>query len=164
MKNIYINSNGKVNKDIKISLISDLHIRDTTEYLRILKLIKKIKKVNPDYILILGDICDKAKFDKNTLDMIHDILSKLSNIATTYSVLGNHDLMKINSDNWKEFRGMTKPMLFDYAYCITCHKSQGSEFDKVLVFNEYMKSTDHKRWLYTAATRAKKKLIIVVDA
>ena len=70
----------------------------------------------------------------------------------------------INSDNWKEFRGMTKPMLFDYAYCITCHKSQGSEFDKVLVFNEYMKSTDHKRWLYTAATRAKKKLIIVVDA
>ena len=70
----------------------------------------------------------------------------------------------INSDNWKEFRGMAKPMLFDYAYCITCHKSQGSEFDKVLVFNEYMKSTDHKRWLYTAATRAKKKLIIVADA
>ena len=70
----------------------------------------------------------------------------------------------INSDNWKEFRGMVKPMLFDYAYCITCHKSQGSEFDKVLVFDEYMKSTDHKRWLYTAATRAKKKLIIVADA
>ena len=70
----------------------------------------------------------------------------------------------INSDNWMEFRGLVKPMLFDYAYCITCHKSQGSEFDKVLVFNEYMKSTDHKRWLYTAATRAKKKLIIVADA
>lgn len=70
----------------------------------------------------------------------------------------------INSDNWMDFRGMAKPMLFDYAYCITCHKSQGSEFDKVLVFNEYMKSTDHKRWLYTAATRAKKKLIIVADA
>ena len=70
----------------------------------------------------------------------------------------------VNSDNWMEFRGMVKPMLFDYAYCITCHKSQGSEFDKVLVFNEYMKSTDHKRWLYTAATRAKKKLIIVADA
>ena len=70
----------------------------------------------------------------------------------------------INSDNWMDFRGMVKPMLFDYAYCITCHKSQGSEFDKVLVFDEHMKSTDHKRWLYTAATRAKKKLIIVADA
>lgn len=70
----------------------------------------------------------------------------------------------INSDNWMEFRGMTKPMLFDYAYCVTCHKSQGSEWNKVLVFNEYMKSTDHKRWLYTACTRAKQKLIIVVDS
>jgi exodeoxyribonuclease-5 len=69
----------------------------------------------------------------------------------------------INSGNWMEFRGMAKPMLFDYAYCITCHKSQGSEFDKVLVFNEYMKGTDWKRWMYTAATRAKKKLIIVAD-
>lgn len=70
----------------------------------------------------------------------------------------------INSDNWMDFRGMVKPMLFDYAYCVTCHKSQGSEWNKVLVFNEYMKSTDHKRWLYTACTRAKKKLIIVVDS
>ena len=70
----------------------------------------------------------------------------------------------VNSDNYKDFFGMDKPKLFDYAYCVTCHKSQGSEWDKVLVFNEYMKSTDHKRWLYTAATRAKKKLIIVADA
>ena len=69
----------------------------------------------------------------------------------------------INNDNWMLFKGMPKPMLFDYAYCITCHKSQGSEFDKVLVFDEYMKGTNHARWLYTAATRAKKKLIIVSD-
>lgn len=69
----------------------------------------------------------------------------------------------INNENWTLFKGMSKPMLFDYAYCITCHKSQGSEFDKVLVFDEYMKGTNHARWLYTAATRAKKKLIIVSD-
>ena len=69
----------------------------------------------------------------------------------------------INNETWMEYRGLPKPLLFDYAYCITCHKSQGSEFDKVLVFDEYMKGTDHSRWLYTAATRAKKKLIIVGD-
>ena len=69
----------------------------------------------------------------------------------------------INSENWQQYRGAPKPRLFDYAYCITCHKSQGSEFDKVLVFAEYMKGTDFQRWLYTAATRAKKKLIIVSD-
>lgn len=123
--------------------------------------------------------------------LINGMIGELSNIKFTHNVFKYGDVMEadfsigdknkfnklfmdyklfaeskqtINSDNWTEFRGMVKPMLFDYAYCITCHKSQGSEFDKVLVFNEYMKSTDHKRWLYTAATRAKKKLIIVADA
>lgn len=55
------------------------------------------------------------------------------------------------------------PMDFTYGYCITCHKAQGSEWNKVLVieenfpFNEY----EHARWLYTAATRAIDKLVIV---
>jgi hypothetical protein len=69
----------------------------------------------------------------------------------------------INSENWQQYRGAPKPRLFDYGYCITCHKAQGSEWDKLLVFAEYMKGTDFQRWLYTAATRAKKKLIIVSD-
>ena len=69
----------------------------------------------------------------------------------------------INSENWQKYRGAPKPRLFDYGYCITCHKSQGSEWDKVLVFDEYMKGTNHARWLYTACTRSKKKLIIVSD-
>lgn len=69
----------------------------------------------------------------------------------------------INNENWMQFKGVPKPLLFDYGYCITCHKSQGSEWDKVLVFAEYMKGTNFQRWCYTAATRSKKKLIIVSD-
>lgn len=55
------------------------------------------------------------------------------------------------------------PYEFAYAYAITCHKSQGSEWDKVLVFEERFPfdSEEHKRWLYTAATRASKKLVII---
>lgn len=55
------------------------------------------------------------------------------------------------------------PFDFAYAYAITCHKSQGSEWDKVLVFEERFPfdSEEHKRWLYTAVTRAKEKLVIV---
>lgn len=55
------------------------------------------------------------------------------------------------------------PMEFAYGYAITCHKSQGSEWDNVLVFEEnfpYSKE-EHKRWLYTACTRAAKKLVVV---
>jgi exodeoxyribonuclease-5 len=69
----------------------------------------------------------------------------------------------VNNDTWQGFRGMPKPLLFDYGYCITCHKGQGSEWDKVLVINEYMQGTDWKRWAYTAVTRARKKLIMAVD-
>jgi exodeoxyribonuclease-5 len=55
------------------------------------------------------------------------------------------------------------PYHFDYAYAITCHKAQGSEWDKVLVFEEWYPNTEeeHRRWLYTAVTRAKEKLVIV---
>lgn len=56
------------------------------------------------------------------------------------------------------------PEQFDYGYAITCHKSQGSQYDKVLVLEEFMRGDNaesHSKWLYTAATRASKKLIIV---
>lgn len=68
----------------------------------------------------------------------------------------------INSDNWKEFVGYPKPFEFAFGYVITCHKSQGSEFDKVVVFEEWLGDYEsHKRWLYTAATRASEQLVIV---
>ena len=51
---------------------------------------------------------------------------------------------------------------FEYGYCISCHKAQGSEFDNVVVFDEsYAFKEDKNRWLYTAITRAKKKLILL---
>lgn len=49
--------------------------------------------------------------------------------------------------------------LFDYAYAITCHKSQGSEYESVLVLDEVAGKWNPKRWRYTAATRARSKLI-----
>lgn len=55
------------------------------------------------------------------------------------------------------------PYEFTYAYAITCHKAQGSEWNKVLVIEEGFPFTEdeHKRWLYTACTRASEKLVII---
>jgi exodeoxyribonuclease-5 len=55
-----------------------------------------------------------------------------------------------------------KVVYSDFGYCITCHKSQGSEWDKVLVWDEWMPPSvwDMKRWRYTAITRAAKELTV----
>ena len=42
---------------------------------------------------------------------------------------------------------------FQFAYAITCHKSQGSEFESIIVDAEWPGS-HYDRWLYTAVTRA----------
>jgi ATP-dependent exoDNAse (exonuclease V) alpha subunit len=49
--------------------------------------------------------------------------------------------------------------LWDYAYAITAHKAQGSEYDKVVVIDE--RPRDPQRWLYTAVTRARGKLVVI---
>lgn len=48
--------------------------------------------------------------------------------------------------------------LWDYAYAITAHKAQGSEWDNVLVLEE--SPQDYARWMYTAVTRARQRLIV----
>jgi exodeoxyribonuclease-5 len=51
---------------------------------------------------------------------------------------------------------------FDFGYVITCHKSQGSEFDNILVYNQPIgRGIERQRWLYTAITRAKKRCVLV---
>ena len=67
----------------------------------------------------------------------------------------------VTEKNFRRFPKQFRPLTFDYGYCITCHKAQGSEYDKVLVLEEFLKGSDHDRWLYTAATRAKEKLVVV---
>lgn len=56
--------------------------------------------------------------------------------------------------------------IFDFGYATTVHKSQGSEWDKVVLFeqrNQYQNDQDYARWLYTAATRAKEKLFVIYN-
>jgi len=51
---------------------------------------------------------------------------------------------------------------FDYGYALTVHKAQGSQWDKVVLFDESWAFKDtRERWLYTAITRAAEKLTIV---
>jgi exodeoxyribonuclease-5 len=67
--------------------------------------------------------------------------------------------------NWEQF-GAPKKLddyrrsvgLFDFGYCLTTHKAQGSEWDRVLVLDQVADMWSASRWRYTAATRAARKL------
>ena len=68
----------------------------------------------------------------------------------------------INKDNWKDFPKEKRAYEFDYAYAVTVHKYQGSEAEKIIVYDEWLGDADfHRKWLYTAVTRSSKMLILV---
>lgn len=62
--------------------------------------------------------------------------------------------------DWQAKRGTQE---FDYGYAITVHKSQGSQWDSVCVFDEGgVFGPDRNRWLYTAVTRAAERLTLAI--
>ena len=69
--------------------------------------------------------------------------------------------------NVQAFGATTKPewsrdvVPFDWAYCVTCHKAQGDEWDSVCVIEQHCGAWDHRRWAYTAASRARNMLVWV---
>ena len=78
----------------------------------------------------------------------------------------------------KDYEGETKYKMFQkvkeneyfnalqvkFSYAITCHKSQGGQWNTVFVEQPYLPDgidRDYIRWLYTAITRAKDKLYLI---
>jgi exodeoxyribonuclease-5 len=61
----------------------------------------------------------------------------------------------------RELRFGGDKLPFDYGYCSTAHKSQGGEWPFVLVVEEYLGDHlwEHRRWAYTAASRAQSRLV-----
>lgn len=66
------------------------------------------------------------------------------------------------------FRGLSSPLdpediegFFDFGYAVTVHKSQGSEWDSVVLVDEYNKAHQRQQWLYTAITRAAKRMLVI---
>ena len=52
--------------------------------------------------------------------------------------------------------------LFDWGYCLTGHKSQGSQFDHVVVIYERDRTDEEsRRWNYTATSRAIRRISIL---
>ncbi len=73
------------------------------------------------------------------------------------------------TSKYKRFLGVKNNSYFNglqvkFSYAITCHKSQGGQWDTVFVEQPYLPNgidKEYLRWLYTAVTRAKQKLYLI---
>ena len=77
---------------------------------------------------------------------------------------GGYLVHEYNHEMFRRFKAEKEETIcrFEFAYAITCHKAQGSEFDFAVVFDEaWVFGEEKNRWLYTAITRAKDRLLIV---
>jgi exodeoxyribonuclease-5 len=119
--------------------------------------------INDDYYLINGLIgyvvdidLESISKDSMVLDFKPDFLDECFK-----NVVLDRVFMKLSPQEKKFYR--TDFTKFEYGYAITCHLSQGSQYNKVVVFYEYMHDYEYAtKWLYTAVTRAIDELVVVI--
>ncbi|WP_420581229.1 ATP-dependent DNA helicase [Reichenbachiella sp.] len=143
------------------------------DFMEILK-IKKFEELHglrfADVEIRLTDYPDAEPFEaKIILDGLHSYtpaLTQEQNQALYKSVLIDYaDLpRKKQKEAMKEDKYLNA-LQVKYAYALTCHKSQGGQWDAVFVDQGYLGEAeidnDFIRWTYTAITRAKNELFLV---
>lgn len=124
-----------------------------------------------DLVLRLTDYPDQEAFEaKVILDTLHSHTPSLGPDA--YSKL--YQLVKEDYADVESPRKMKEKLKNDpylnalqikFAYALTCHKSQGGQWNAVFVDQGYlvedMVNKEYIRWLYTAVTRATEELFLV---
>ena len=100
----YVVENKKVPKEFdgyNIVQISDLHSKLFGENNK--KLIQKIKSLNPDIVVVTGDLIDG---ENNNYNVALDFMKEISNLYRVYYIIGNHEqksLIKKYKDEYKDY-------------------------------------------------------------
>jgi len=100
---------------MKIAHLADVHIRNLErheEYNDIFqKIIKKLRKITPDRIVIVGDLFESYIEISNEAEIIAgNFLNELSKIAKVIIVRGNHDIRKKNLNRIDSIETVVKLM------------------------------------------------------
>lgn len=100
----YVVENKKVPKEFdgyNIVQISDLHSKLFGENNK--KLIQKIKLLNPDIVVVTGDLIDG---ENNNYNVALDFMKEISKLYRVYYIIGNHEqksLIKKYKDEYKDY-------------------------------------------------------------
>lgn len=152
----------KLGKDLEIQILTPMkkgklgNIGLNKEIQELLNPLKNEEdKIQGEMELRLGDRIIQTK-NNYKLDFFNGDIGYLTNIFSKKSIQVQTNLKKINIDEIEFFGDL------ELSYSITIHKSQGSEFDVVIipVTWEHVHML-YNNLLYTAITRGKKKVFFV---
>jgi hypothetical protein len=90
VKELEINLNENPTKEYRIVFFSDLHISVVNNHSFLKNVVERINSLNPDLILIGGDLIDE-KSDKLRKLKLADELKNLKSKLGVYSITGNHE-------------------------------------------------------------------------
>jgi len=90
--NYEVEVNKKSNIDeLNIVLIADLHLGYNISYNQIEDMVNKINDLNPDVVLLAGDIFDNQYEAIDRVDEVASLLNSINSKYGKYAVYGNHD-------------------------------------------------------------------------
>lgn len=151
--------------------------RTRIAYNRRIRSIKGLVGAAEDWHPTVGDrlICLKNKRDKAIFnggmwlaDSVADKFGCLAIEATSLDeqrdplTLEVAEEFFVGTESKIEWRERRKYDEFTFGWAITCHKSQGSQWNDVIVFDESGAFRESRaNWLYTAVTRAAEKVTVV---
>ena len=115
------------------------------------------------------DYPDQKPFE--TIVLLNTITSESPSLTYDESNRLYQEVMKDyeGETQYKKFQKVKENEYFNalqvkFSYAITCHKSQGGQWNTVFIEQPYLPdgiSVEYVRWLYTAITRAKDKLYLI---
>ena len=135
--------NANTKKDLTIIHISDIHFNTNTSLSKLNKLTTEIKKNNPDYIMISGDLIDEPKIIKNKYKIkeLLQFLSNLSEITKIFISLGNHDIF--SSEDLKFFNKLNE-LKNIYILDNDCYKDEFIYISGLTLPNNYYYNITHE--------------------
>ena len=90
----YQETSPKVDSNIRIAVISDIHTREYGEHSE--ALLSDLRALKPDLILFLGDMVIR---EQEEYQSVLDLVTESTAIAPCYGVLGNHESERIYYNN-----------------------------------------------------------------
>ena len=79
----------------KILHLSDIHYLTTIDYEDMKKVVNKINEINPDMVVLTGDLLDETiEYSNKQIEALEELLSQIKVTTNKYAITGNHDIKK----------------------------------------------------------------------